>query len=195
MTEPYPPRRPHLASRQTIGQRGEELVSHWLQQLGWHILYQRWRCRWGELDIVARTPEPTSMLIVVEVKVRNRGNWDKAGLLSITPQKQRKLLQATELFLAEHEALVDYPCRFDIALVQRASKPTGNLKGEHGGHPQSSFSPSSSINSLDQAAIAPFLGLPSAPIQAIQASQIPCVWVGSEILQLQHYLSNAFDAQ
>ncbi|NEQ97538.1 MAG: YraN family protein, partial [Cyanothece sp. SIO2G6] len=122
MTKSHRSRRPDPTSHQTIGQRGEELVSEWLQQLGWQVLHQRWRCRWGELDIVAQTPKPTPMIIVVEVKVRNQKSWDNAGLLAITPQKQRKLWQAAELFLAEHEDLADYPYRFDVALVGRKSE-------------------------------------------------------------------------
>ncbi|NER00609.1 MAG: hypothetical protein F6K30_28600 [Cyanothece sp. SIO2G6] len=51
------------------------------------------------------------------------------------------------------------------------------------------------INALDQDAIAPFLGLPSAPSQAIQISQVPFARVGNEILQLQSYLEDAFNVQ
>jgi putative endonuclease len=196
--------------RQTIGQWGEDFISQWLQQLGWQIVAQRWRCRWGELDIVAQTLPPNPMLIVVEVKVRNRANWDHTGLLAITPQKQRKLLQATELFLSEHGELADYPCRFDVALVQRQPTPQVSVRSPQGiafnvGEPlqrsnpfnSSSATPESlamnaSINTVDQAAIAPFFGLPSAPIEAIQTSQVPWVCVGNEILRLQHYLDGAF---
>ena len=38
-----------------IGALGEDLVALWLQSTGWTILHRRWRCRWGEVDIVAKT--------------------------------------------------------------------------------------------------------------------------------------------
>lgn len=46
-----------------IGVLGEDLVAQWLQSTSWMILHRRWRCRWGEIDIIARkepenTPHP-----------------------------------------------------------------------------------------------------------------------------------------
>lgn len=68
-----------------IGVLGEELVAQWLQSTNWVILHRRWRCRWGEIDIIARqpaqehTPHSSPMLAFVEVKTRSRGNWDAGG--------------------------------------------------------------------------------------------------------------------
>ena len=125
---PRPP-----SSTATLGELGEQLVARWLQQQGWQILHHRWRCRWGELDLIARqhphsletniqnfglTTEMRSPCIAfVEVKTRSRGNWDATGLLAITPQKQAKLYQAAQLFLADYPDLANLPCRFDVALI------------------------------------------------------------------------------
>ncbi|HEY9872155.1 MAG TPA: YraN family protein [Candidatus Obscuribacterales bacterium] len=110
-----------------IGELGEHLVAQWLQAQGWEILHRRWYCRWGELDIIARQSPIDSLqapLVFVEVKTRSQGNWDADGLLSITPKKQAKLLQAAQMYLAQHPDKAKLPCRFDVALVrcQRLSK-------------------------------------------------------------------------
>ncbi|MEM7064706.1 MAG: YraN family protein [Cyanobacteria bacterium P01_B01_bin.77] len=108
---------------QDLGIYGEQLVQDWLIQEGWEILYRRWHCRWGELDIVAQGYNAqggklsSHMLAFVEVKTRSQGNWDLDGLLSITRAKQRKLWTTARLFLTRHPYLAHLPCRLDVALV------------------------------------------------------------------------------
>ena len=98
-----------------IGALGEDLIAKYLQAKGWLILHRRWHCRWGELDIIAQPQQ--GELVFVEVKTRSPRNWDANGLLAITSQKQAKLWQAAELFLAASPELADGVCRFDVALV------------------------------------------------------------------------------
>ena len=94
--------------------QGEEVVAQWLQQQGANILHRRWRCRWGELDIITQWREE---LVFVEVKTRSAGNWDANGLLAISSGKQEKLRSAAELFLAESPEFCECGCRFDVVLV------------------------------------------------------------------------------
>ncbi|MDJ1180138.1 YraN family protein [Roseofilum sp. BLCC_M91] len=96
------------------GLQGEEVVAQWLQQQGARILHRRWRCRWGELDLVVQWGEE---LVFVEVKTRSAGNWDGNGLLALSSQKQAKLRSAAEFFLGESPQWCEAGCRFDVALV------------------------------------------------------------------------------
>lgn len=146
--------------RPNPGLWGEAWVAQWLLDTGWEILAQRWRTRWGEIDLIAWQSSYTTqshlfvkgdisphlvrseggLLAFVEVKTRSRGSWDAGGLLAISPRKQAKLIQTAQLFLAQHPELADFPCRFDVALVQyqhqrRSPQSRVNLPGNGQGQP------------------------------------------------------------
>ncbi|AFZ43280.1 Uncharacterized protein family UPF0102 [Halothece sp. PCC 7418] len=100
----------------SLGELGEQVTAQWLQGQGWEILASRWRCRWGELDLVAY--DRASTLSFVEVKTRQSRNWDADGLLAITSQKQRKLYRSAQMFLSAYPQFSELICRFDLALVK-----------------------------------------------------------------------------
>jgi putative endonuclease len=97
------------------GKKGEEVVAQWLIARGGKILHQRWRWKRGEIDLIAIESDT---LLFIEVKTRNRSNWDADGLLAITPQKQARIVRTAQLFLLKHSHLAEYPCRFDVAIVR-----------------------------------------------------------------------------
>ncbi len=104
-----------------IAQLGEQLVAQWLTTKGWTILQQNWRCRWGEIDIIAQSSLKAT-LAFVEVKTRSSGSWDAGGILAITLQKQAKITRTAAFFLAEYPHFAECPCRFDVALVASQKK-------------------------------------------------------------------------
>jgi putative endonuclease len=97
------------------GKKGEEVVAQWLIARGGGVLHQRWRSKIGEIDIIGLESDT---LLFIEVKTRNRSNWDANGLLAITPQKQARIVRTAQVFLLKHQHLADYPCRFDVAIVR-----------------------------------------------------------------------------
>ena len=112
---------------QQLGELGEKLVAVWLEFQGYQLLHQRWCCRWGEIDLVARE-KSTNTLLFVEVKTRSQGNWDADGILAINFKKQQKIAKTAAMFLAQNPQLADCPCRFDVALVSyRQLDPRANI--------------------------------------------------------------------
>ena len=103
-----------------IGTKGEQLIAKWLQLQKHKILRQNWRCRWGEIDIIAQDRVDRT-IVFVEVKTRSSNNWDRGGLLAIDAAKQEKIIATASLFLAKYPSLAELPCRFDVALVRYQS--------------------------------------------------------------------------
>jgi putative endonuclease len=112
-----------------IGRLGEELVSQWLEERDWRVLYRRWLCRWGEIDLIARAKQSPTIAFV-EIKTRSLGNWDLEGILAINARKQAKICRTATLFLSKHPHLAELNFRFDVALVSCRKNPsfqTSNL--------------------------------------------------------------------
>ncbi|MEH3157325.1 MAG: YraN family protein [Gordonia paraffinivorans] len=99
-------------SRQLIGRRGEDAAAEHLLRQGCSVLERNWRCRWGELDIIAREG---STLVVVEVKTRT-GDRFGTPAEAVTPAKYRRLRRLTGLWL---EGQTDRwsAIRFDVVAV------------------------------------------------------------------------------
>jgi putative endonuclease len=99
-----------------IGELGEKAVIFWLEQKQHKILDHQWRCRWGEIDIIALEKKSLD-LVFVEVKTRKSYNWDENGLLAIDYRKQEKIRLVSEIFLSKNTSFINHNCRFDAALV------------------------------------------------------------------------------
>lgn len=80
-----------------LGRRGENLAAEHLESVGLVILARNWRCREGELDIVAT--DGLRRLVVCEVKTRS-GDGFGSPLEAITRGKRRKLRRLAHLYLS-----------------------------------------------------------------------------------------------
>ena len=107
------------AARVARGKWAEDLVSRWYQQHGYVIVARNWRCKRGELDVVACK---NGVLVVCEVKAR-ASNAFGTPAEAITPAKQLKVRRATADFRASLRASNDpllslvKSVRFDVACV------------------------------------------------------------------------------
>ena len=112
-------RRSMTRARQVFGSRGEDLACGELERLGYAILERRYRCRLGEIDIIARDGDVT---VFVEVKARENGDFG-GGAAAVTPAKQRTVARVAMDYIARHR-LADRPCRFDVVVVDSAATVT-----------------------------------------------------------------------
>lgn len=87
-------------SRNELGGLGERLAVAHLAGLGLNILQRNWRCRYGELDIIACEADHT--LVFVEVKTRT-GNGFGGLEQAVTPQKLRRIRRLAGIWLAAQE--------------------------------------------------------------------------------------------
>ena len=101
-----------INSRQLTGDQGEELASQYLRDKGYQIIDRNYRCKFGELDIIARINE---YLVFCEVKTK-RGQTVHPTY-SITTKKIKKLHQLG-LYYISRQRLHQYQPRFDVIAIQ-----------------------------------------------------------------------------
>lgn len=102
-----------MDERKHLGNRGEEAVAVWLRRQGYDLLASQYRCRFGEIDLIARSRE--GVLCFVEVKTRTSSRF-AAPREAVTAAKQRRLRITAEYYLA-YTGRGESPCRFDVAEV------------------------------------------------------------------------------
>ncbi|OBB61284.1 YraN family protein [Mycobacterium sp. 852013-51886_SCH5428379] len=85
-------------TRAAIGAHGEQLAVEHLTDMGLVVLDRNWRCRHGELDVIASDPA-TRTVVFVEVKTRTSDRFGGVEQ-AVTPQKVRRLRRLAGLWLA-----------------------------------------------------------------------------------------------
>jgi len=96
------------------GARAEDLCAQLLQGAGLRLLARNWRCRHGEIDIIA---EEGGTLVFAEVRMRSSSGFGGAAE-SVTAAKRARLLAAARLYLSGR---AETPARFDVFLVDGAA--------------------------------------------------------------------------
>jgi putative endonuclease len=85
-------------TRVQLGAMGEALAADHLMRMGLRIVNRNWRCRYGELDVIA-SDEANHTVVFVEVKTRTGDGY--GGLAqAVTPRKVRRLRRLAGLWLA-----------------------------------------------------------------------------------------------
>lgn len=115
-----------ITTRAQIGSRGEDLAAEYLSGDGFTILDRNWRCRYGELDIIAAEGE---VLVFVEVKTRT-GRAFGTPAEAVTQTKLRRLRRLAGIWLAAQGG--SWPAvRIDVIEI-RLSGPVPEITHIHG---------------------------------------------------------------
>ncbi|WP_163759974.1 YraN family protein [Mycobacterium botniense] len=85
-------------TRAQLGALGEQAAVDYLTKLGLRVLTRNWRCRYGELDVIAVDPA-TRTVVFVEVKTRTGDGF--GGLAqAVSQRKVYRLRRLAALWLA-----------------------------------------------------------------------------------------------
>ena len=105
-----PGRKAHLR----LGRQGETLTCKIYRRRGYEILARNWRCRYGELDIVARDG---GILVFAEVKTLRRSREYRPAD-NLSPKQLARDLRAAAAY-RDMFASAMFPWRFELVEVVR----------------------------------------------------------------------------
>lgn len=101
-----------MNAKDLLGRQGEELAARYLAEAGLDTIDRNWRCKEGEIDIVALDG---GTLVVCEVKTRS-GIRFGTPLEAITTQKSRRLRRLAVRWISAHGVFFDQ-IRIDVVGV------------------------------------------------------------------------------
>ena len=101
-----------VSHNQSFGAWGEDLVAEWYRKRGYDIVERNWRCRQGEIDIIAIRD---LVLVICEVKTRASADFGSPAL-AVDANKQQRLRRLAAHWLSENPT-TRASVRFDVAAV------------------------------------------------------------------------------
>lgn len=106
--------------RKEVGALGEKLAADYLKKRGYKIIERNFRCREGEIDIIAKQGE---YLVFVEVRTKKSSDFGTPEE-SITPIKSKRLVTLANIYLQNCSSL---PQSWRIDVIAVELKPDGKL--------------------------------------------------------------------
>ena len=104
------------------GRYGEDAAAKFLIKNGYRILARNYKCRYGEIDIIAATG---GFVCFTEVKTRKNTDYGEAREF-VTKSKQGKVIRAAECWLIENDSTLQP--RFDVVEVYAPEGAGGPVK-------------------------------------------------------------------
>ncbi len=104
-----------MVNRRKLGTEWEERAVTYLKEQQYEILKQNYRCRYGEIDIIARKMQ---IIVFVEVKYRNSDTYGTA-IEAVTVSKQNTIRKVAQHYLTTQLHSLEKPCRFDVIAIDQ----------------------------------------------------------------------------
>jgi putative endonuclease len=123
MVEPGPSS--EARSPSGVGAAAERQAEHYLAARGLTIQARNYRCRLGEIDLIALDG---AVLVFVEVRARRARGWG-SGAASISAGKRQRLVRAAQSYLATHPESARRRCRFDVLSIDLDGGPIEWIRG------------------------------------------------------------------
>ncbi len=102
-----------MDNRRKIGTAYEERAAEHLRDLGYRILERNFRCRLGEIDLIA---EEAGVLVFLEVKYRKSSQFGNPAE-AVTPAKQKTICRVADFYRMSRGISESCSCRFDVAAI------------------------------------------------------------------------------
>jgi putative endonuclease len=101
-----------LNRRRVLGAEGEKAAEKFLRRRRYAILQRNFRCKAGEIDLIALHRR---VVVFIEVKTRSQDSFGNP-LEAVDKRKQRQVVRAARYFIAQH-GLHEREARFDVVGV------------------------------------------------------------------------------
>ncbi len=108
---------------QLLGEEGEEIASQYLKMLGYEIIKRNFRCRMGEIDIIAIDKDE---LVFIEVKTRGQQEYGTPGE-AVNKQKKNHIYHVAQYYLMINH-MEEVFCRIDVVEIY---KKTNSFQVNH----------------------------------------------------------------
>lgn len=96
-----------------LGEEGEDWAVNYLKDKGFKVLERRYKCRSGEVDVIA---ERKGEIHFVEVKTRQNENFG-APWEAVTPYKQARLMKAAQWYVLRTPEAQKKPKVFSVLSI------------------------------------------------------------------------------
>lgn len=102
-----------MKNRRRLGTDNEERAAEYLNRRGYQILERNFRCRLGEIDLIAKE---AGVLVFLEVKYRKNSRCGGPAE-AVTPAKQRTICRVADFYRMSRRIPESQSCRFDVVAI------------------------------------------------------------------------------